>query len=125
MELLENRRKRFLRSLGLLLPPLFLVAVCCLFLAGVSRASADSLEKEQQTLLSALENGAVRTYALTGAYPESLSELMADYHITYDHEKFVVDYVPNGANLLPSISVLPIGGSSKTLTGSSGKGGGS
>ena len=32
----------------------------------------------------------------------------ADYHITYDTEKFVVEYIPNGSNLLPSISVLPL-----------------
>ena len=32
----------------------------------------------------------------------------ADYHITYDMEKFVVEYIPNGSNLLPSISVLPL-----------------
>ena len=37
-----------------------------------------------------------------------LDELLSDYHITYDSEKFVVEYVPNGSNLLPSISVLPV-----------------
>ena len=37
-----------------------------------------------------------------------LDELLNDYHITYDSEKFVVEYVPNGSNLLPSISVLPV-----------------
>ena len=60
------------------------------------------------SLTLALEGGAIRTYALTGQYPQSLDELLSDYHITYDSEKFVVEYVPNGSNLLPSISVLPV-----------------
>ena len=55
-----------------------------------------------------LKASAVRTYALTGEYPENLSQILRDYHITYDSEKFVVEYVPNGSNLLPSISVLPV-----------------
>lgn len=43
---------------------------------------------------------------MTGQYPQSLDELLNDYHITYDSDKFVVEYVPNSSNLLPSISVL-------------------
>ena len=42
------------------------------------------------------------------SHMQSLSELLTDYHITYDMEKFVVEYIPNGSNLLPSISVLPL-----------------
>ena len=57
-------------------------------------------------LKQALEQGAIRTYAMTGQYPQSLDELLNDYHITYDSDKFVVEYVPNSSNLLPSISVL-------------------
>ena len=64
-------------------------------------------------LEQALKNGAIRTYALTGTYPESLSQLLLDYHNTYDKTKFVVEYVPNGSNLLPSISVIALSGSAK------------
>ena len=67
----------------------------------------------QNALEQALKNGAIRTYALTGTYPESLSQLLSDYHITYDKTKFVVEYVPNGSNLLPSISVIALSGSAK------------
>ena len=63
--------------------------------------------------LKALKASAVRTYALTGEYPENLSQILRDYHITYDKSKFVVEYVPNGSNLLPSISVIALSGSTK------------
>ena len=59
----------------------------------------------------ALEQGAIRTYAMTGAYPQSLDELLTDYGISYDHSKFIVEYVPNGSNLLPSVSVLTLNSS--------------
>lgn len=60
-----------------------------------------------------LKASAVRTYALTGEYPENLSQILRDYHITYGKSKFVVEYVPNGSNLLPSISVIALSGSTK------------
>lgn len=113
MELFESRRKKFLRAFFLLFPVLLLVLSCTLFVAGVSQTSGQAMQKEQDALEQALKNGAVRTYALTGAYPESLSRLLADYHITYDKSKFVVEYVPNGSNLLPSISVIALSGSTK------------
>ena len=86
---------------------------CTLFVAGVSSTSDQAVHKEQDALEQALKNGAIRTYALTGTYPESLSQLLSDYHITYDKTKFVVEYVPNGSNLLPSISVIALSGSAK------------
>ena len=108
MELFESRRTKFLRAFFLLFPALLLVLSCTLFVAGVSSTSDQAVHMEQ-----ALKNGAIRTYALTGTYPESLSQLLLDYHITYDKTKFVVEYVPNGSNLLPSISVIALSGSAK------------
>lgn len=113
MELFESRRKKILRSLLLLFPVLLLAAVCILFAAGVSHTSGQALEREQNALEQTLKNSAVRTYAMTGEYPESLSQILNDYHITYDRTKFVIEYVPNGSNLLPSISVITLGGNSK------------
>ena len=111
MELFESRRTKFLRAFFLLFPALLLVLSCTLFVAGVSSTSDQAVHKEQDALEQALKNGAIRTYALTGTYPESLSQLLLDYHITYDKTKFVVEYVPNGSNLLPSISVIALSGS--------------
>lgn len=113
MELFESRRTKFLRAFFLLFPALLLVLSCILFVAGVSSTSDQAVHKEQGALEQALKNGAIRTYALTGTYPESLSQLLSDYHITYDKNKFVVEYVPNGSNLLPSISVIALSGSAK------------
>lgn len=113
MELFESRSKKFLRAIFLLFPVLLLVLSCTLFVAGVSSTSDQTVQKERDALEQVLKNGAIRTYALTGTYPESLSQLLSDYHITYDKTKFVVEYVPNGSNLLPSISVITLSGSAK------------
>ena len=108
MDIFETRLIRIRRIFRFIVPILFAAVLCLIFYLGIARTQTDSLEKEQVTLTQALEVGAIRTYALTGRYPQSLDELLSDYHITYDSEKFVVEYVPNGSNLLPSISVLPV-----------------
>ena len=81
---------------------------------GISCAGRETISREQSSLQQALEQSAIQAYALTGHYPLSLEELLHDYNISYDTDKFVVEYVPSGSNLLPSISVLVL---------SSGKGG--
>ena len=79
------------------------------FVTSVNQTSSDTLGKEQATLERALHKSAVHAYALTGRYPESLDSLLDEYGITYDHTKFVVDYMPSGSNLLPQITVIRMG----------------
>lgn len=110
MKLFESRKEKFIKNITLLFPLFLLLCIGFIFFTVVGRTSDATIQKEQSALLQTLENGAVRTYALTGQYPENLDELLSDYHITYDTSRFVIEYVPNGSNLLPSISVIPLTG---------------
>lgn len=110
MELFEKKSTRLFNRLKLWIPAFLLIILCLFFLLGVHTASEETIRKEQQTLVQALRNGAVHSYALNGYYPESLDDLLDTYHITYDPQKFIVEYVPSGANLFPMITVLPLHG---------------
>lgn len=111
MNLFETKRARFFHRIRFFFPVFILAAVCIVFYLGISSVGQEAVSQEQTSLRQALEQGAVRTYAMTGAYPQSLDELLNDYGISYDHDKFIVEYVPNGSNLLPSISVLMLSSS--------------
>lgn len=106
MDLFESTGRRVRRQIRRFLPVFVLAVLCLVFYLGISGAGTEAVNKEQTTLKQALEQSAIRTYAMTGQYPQSLDELLNDYHITYGSDKFVVEYVPNSSNLLPSISVL-------------------
>ncbi len=110
MNLFEPTGKQIFRQIRHFLPVIALLIICLIFYLGISNAGTEAIAREQSTLKQALEQGAIRTYAMTGQYPQSLDELLNDYHITYDTDKFVVEYIPNSANLLPSISVLTLSG---------------
>ena len=105
MDLFEPTGRRVRRQIRRFLPVFVLAVLCLVFYLGISGAGTEAVNKEQTTLKQALEQSAIRTYAMTGQYPQNLDELLNDYHITYDSDKFVVEYVPNSSNLLPSISV--------------------
>lgn len=92
--------KSFLLSLGIFLLILFL------FLWGFSSMSELSAREEEDTLRQALVESAVHCYALHGYYPESLEALVRDYGVTYDSRQFFVDYLPQGENLMPEITVI-------------------
>ena len=108
MKLFLSRKEHMKRMIRALLPAAVMLLVVAAFLYAVNTASESSLSSQQASLERALASGAVRTYALTGCYPESLKELTDTYRITYNPKKFIVEYVPEGSNLMPSIFVIPL-----------------
>lgn len=106
MDLFENTSEKLRRRIFRPIPAILLIAVCIVFFLGTGRAGKETLKKEQETLEQALLHGAIHTYTLTGCYPESLEYLLEEYNIQYDHDRFIVEYVPDGSNLLPAIHVI-------------------
>ncbi|MEG0996542.1 MAG: hypothetical protein RSH26_06225, partial [Clostridia bacterium] len=49
-------------------------------------------------------------YAVEGRYPASVEELRAHYGLAYDESRFIVSLDGFASNLLPNISVIPVGG---------------
>lgn len=88
----------------------FLIIFLCFWLA-VSSVSARTAEQEQQTLETALSRGIAQCYAMEGYYPESLDYLKENYGLTYDEERFFIDYQPIGANILPDVTIIRKGDS--------------
>ena len=82
MDIFETRLIRVRRIFRFIVPILFAAVLCLIFYLGIARTQTDFPGKKNRfTLTQALEGGAIRTYALTGQYPQSLDELLSDYHI--------------------------------------------
>ena len=82
-------------------------AVFLIFYLAVTSFSARTQEEEMRTLEAALTRGVTSCYAVEGSYPESLAWLKERYGLVYNEEKYFVDYRPQGANLMPDITILP------------------
>lgn len=82
------------------------VLIISVFYAGVSSLAKSSAEEELGNLTQTLQEGIVHCYSIEGTYPESLSYLTEHYGITYDHDKYLVEYHPLGSNIMPDLTVL-------------------
>ncbi|WP_026652056.1 hypothetical protein [Butyrivibrio proteoclasticus] len=84
------------------------VGILVLFFTGISLAGKNSIEKQQESLESAIARDIVQCYSIEGRYPPSLEYLQEHYGLTYDDETFFVDYRPIGSNLYPDVTVIKI-----------------
>ena len=85
----------------------FAVIFLCFYL-GIQCLSADTDRRQRDSLEEALNRSITYCYAVEGAYPESLEYLTKHYGLTYDHDRFFVDYHVSGANLYPDVTILEV-----------------
>lgn len=85
----------------------FAVILLCFYL-GIQSLSADTDRRQRDSLEEALNRSITYCYAVEGAYPESLEYLTKHYGLTYDHDRFFVDYHVSGANLYPDVTILEV-----------------
>ena len=82
------------------------IFIVILFIAGTSIVSDKTDNQEIQTLEQAVNRGIVHCYSIEGSYPESLDYLKDNYGLTYDDEKFFIDYQVLGSNIIPDVTII-------------------
>ncbi len=87
-------------SLGLI------AAVLALFIYGSSALSAEQDEQQKELLTQSVDHSVTQCYALEGSYPSSLSYLEERYGLTYDKDRYYIDYQFIGSNLRPDITII-------------------
>ena len=84
----------------------FFVAVILFFIIAVSRFSGNRAANQKEILTDALNRDVVHCYSVEGMYPPSLEYIEEHYGLSYDHERFIVDYESIANNLMPNITVI-------------------
>ena len=87
---------------------LFFVLVIIAFLFGISFISSTSSKDQKDILTDAVSKDIIHCYAIEGYYPPSLAYIEEHYGLTYDKSKYMVDYVPVGDNIMPSVTIVEI-----------------
>lgn len=94
------------KYLARIIPIVFFIFLLVLFIRGVNSVSDTTDSKQLESLQTALERDIAQCYAVEGAYPESLVYLTEHYGLTYDHNKYTVNYTYYGSNIYPEYIVL-------------------
>lgn len=85
------------------------VGLLVAFLFGITSVNRTTIEKQQESLQTAIERDVLHCYAVEGFYPPSLDYIKEHYGLIYDEETFFVDYKPVGSNIMPDITILRMG----------------
>lgn len=93
-------------SRNLLISAVIFAIVIFLFWSSVSSVSARTEEEEMQTLQTAVTRQITYCYAIEGTYPPSLSYLKEHYGLTYNEDKYFIDYQPLGSNIMPDVTII-------------------
>ena len=80
-----------------------------IFYQGIESLSSSTQKRQKESLESALIRNITYCYAVEGSYPESLDYLKEHYGLTYDEDRFFVDYQVIGANILPDVTIIEKG----------------
>jgi hypothetical protein len=84
------------------------VLIIVIFLFGISFISSTSSRDQKQILTDAVNKDVIHCYAVEGYYPPNLTYLEEHYGLTYDKSRYIVDYVPVGDNIMPSVTIVEI-----------------
>lgn len=82
------------------------VAVLVVFVYGISAISNSSVTNDKQILEDAVHRDVVHCYAVEGMYPPSVTYMQNHYGLTYDTNKFIIDYEYIGSNIMPKVSII-------------------
>jgi len=99
-------KKRILESMNFSV--FFFVAVIIAFLFGISFISSTSARDQKDVLTDAVSRDIIHCYAVEGYYPPSLAYIEDHYGLTYDKSRYLIDYVPIGDNIMPTVTILEL-----------------
>ena len=100
-------RKRIIESMNFSV--FFFIIVIAVFLVGISFIASTSSKDQTQILTDAVNKDIIHCYAVEGYYPPNLKYIEDHYGLTYDKDRYFVDYVPIGDNIMPSVTIVETG----------------
>lgn len=101
-----QEKKNYFRVIRKGIPGILTLGVFVCFLAGLDSVSRGTQEQQKRSLETAIWRNVVHCYALEGKYPESLDYIEENYGLSYDRDKYFVDYEIVGSNMMPEVTVI-------------------
>lgn len=76
------------------------------FWCALGQISARTSEEQKQLLEQMIWRGITQCYVMEGSYPESLEYLEEEYGVSYDTDRYYVDYQVWGSNIVPEVTII-------------------
>lgn len=99
-----DTKKRILSSNALAI--FSFILVMAVFFWGVSLLSNSSVRDEKGILEDAINRDIIHCYAVEGFYPPTIDYIEEHFGLTYDHDKYLIDYESIGNNIMPNVMII-------------------
>lgn len=76
------------------------------FIYSVSVLTTTADKGSREYLENTVNHDITHCYAVCGHFPDSIAYLEEHYGLTYDHNKYIVDYEYIGGNIRPTVTIL-------------------
>lgn len=76
-----------------------------LLLLGITFFSSRNFLNEEMIISEAVAKDIIHCYSVEGFYPENILYIEEQYGLGYDHDKFEIDYIYKGSNIMPEYNV--------------------
>lgn len=94
------------KNISHIIPLVLLVTILICFVIFADKMSDSNQKRGKDILENALTRSITQCYALEGMYPSSLDYLIDNYGLTYDADRYYIDYRFIGSNLRPDITII-------------------
>lgn len=82
------------------------ITVIVLFVYGIATISNSSVTNDKDILEKAINHDIIHCYCVEGMYPPNVKYMEQHYGLTYDSDKYIVDYEYIGANIMPKVMII-------------------
>lgn len=77
-----------------------------IFLYGLDDVSVSTKRRQMENLETAVYRDIIHCYSVEGTYPPSLEYLKWYYGLTYNEDRYYIDYRSIGSNLMPDVTII-------------------
>ena len=88
---------------------LVFAALILAFVLLVNGITSKGSKREKDIVTDAVRNAALTCYAVEGMYPDDIGYLREHYNLSFNEDKYVVEYETFASNVLPRILVVERG----------------
>ena len=102
--MIRVKKKKF--PFGAILGTLILVLIILALISGIHQAKKNIASSAKDRLYEAVKNIVIHAYSSEGQYPADIKHMKEKYHLTYDEERFFIDYQMIAGNIIPDIFIV-------------------
>lgn len=85
---------------------IIILCIIIVFITSIHISVTGNKQRQKEYLMAAINNDITYHYTTTGIYPDNLQTIENKYGLTYDKDKFYIDYKIFGKNIYPKVVIL-------------------